>query len=121
MTHRLAAAQLLAGLGVAFALTVAPPALARTAHLGATGSVNPTTVHTVVVQQIWRTVWHPVTTTRPTQTAPAPASPAPRESPAAPVRRPAQAQGDPFAPRPRLTGIPATSVPVAPPGPSRQQ
>ncbi|SBS76263.1 conserved exported hypothetical protein [uncultured Mycobacterium sp.] len=117
---RVAAAQLLAGLGVALALTVAPPAFAHTAHPDATASGNPAAAHTVGLHKIPHPVWHPTTKTRPAQTAPAPAAPAPHQSPSAPVARPAQAQRDPYAPRPRPTGIPATSVPVAPPGPSQQ-
>lgn len=117
---RVAAAQLLAGLGLAFALTVAPPAFAHTSHVDVTASAKNTTGHTAGLHPNWHPVRHATTTPQPAQTAPAPAAPAQRQSPAAPVQRPAQAQRDPLAPRPRVTGIPATSVPIAPPGPARQ-
>jgi hypothetical protein len=112
---RVAAAQLLAGLGVALALTVAPPAFAHTAHPDGIASGNPTAAHTVGLHKIPHPVWHPTTKTRPAQIAPAQP-----QSPSAPVARPAQAQSDPLAPRPRPIGIPATSVPIAPPGQSKQ-
>lgn len=117
---RVAAGQLLAGLGVACALTVAPPAFAHIPHVEVTASAKTTTGHSAGLDPNWHPVRHPSTTTQPAQTAPAPAAPARRQSPAAPVQRTAQAQSDPLAPRPRVTGIPATSVPIAPTGPTRQ-
>jgi hypothetical protein len=116
---RVAAAHLLAGLGIATAVTVAPLAFAHTAHRDAIASANPIAVHTVGLQHIWHLPWHP-TTTKPAQTAPAQAAHARPQAPSTTVMRPAQALRDPYAPMPRPTGIPATSVPVAPANPPQQ-
>ena len=116
---RVVAAKLLAGLGITIALTAAPAAVADAANAAFISSESLTAGHGVL-RQILPHIWHPTTSHRPAHTAPGPAAPAGPQSPSAPVVRPAQLQPEPYAPMPRPTGIPATSVPVAPPSPPQQ-